>query len=39
MIIQFIPKTMEQTVQGILTALYNAVAKFGCGMIGYDLEI
>lgn len=27
------------TAQRILTALYNGIAKFGCGMIGYDLEI
>lgn len=27
------------TFQEILTVLYNCIAKLGCGMIGYDLEI
>jgi hypothetical protein len=39
MIIQYTQRRMVMTVQRILSALYDAVAKFGCGLIGYDLEI
>jgi hypothetical protein len=38
MTIQSIPKTMEQTVREILTALYEAVARFGCGLGGIPYE-
>jgi hypothetical protein len=36
---QYSLKTMAQTVQGILSALYRCIAKLGCGFIGYDLDI
>lgn len=39
MITQYTLKTMVTIVQEILTVLYNCIAKFGCGMIGHDLEI
>jgi hypothetical protein len=32
--IQSIQKTMAQIGQGILTALYEGLARFGCGMVG-----
>ena len=39
MITQYTLKTMVTTAQETLTVLYNCIAKFGCGTIGYDLEI
>ena len=38
MTIQCGPKTMEQTLKEILTALYEAVARFGCGLGGIWYE-
>jgi len=35
--IQYIPKMMEQTAREILTALYNGLALFGCGLAGIPL--
>jgi hypothetical protein len=35
---QSILKTMEQTVKEILIALYEAVARFGCGLEGIPYE-
>ena len=32
-------KMMEQTVKEILTALYNGLALFGCGLVGLPLTI
>jgi len=37
--IQCGPKTMEQTLKEILTALYNGLALFGCGLVGLPLTI
>jgi len=34
MIIQCGQKTMEQTLKEILTALYEGLARFGCGLGG-----
>jgi hypothetical protein len=39
MITQYTLRTMAMTVQETLIVLYKCVAKLGCGMIGYDLEI
>ncbi len=36
--IQFGQKKMEQTVKEILTALYEAIARFGCGLAGVPYE-
>jgi hypothetical protein len=38
MTIQSTLKTMAQTVLGILTALYEGVARFGCGLGGIPYE-
>jgi hypothetical protein len=37
--IQSIQKTMAQIGHGILTALFNGLAAFGCGMVGLPYEI
>lgn len=40
MITQFtLNKKVSGIVQETLTVLYNCIAKLGCGMIGYDLEL
>lgn len=36
--IQCGPKTMEQILKETLTALYEAVAKLGCGLAGIPYE-
>jgi hypothetical protein len=38
MITQSILKTMEQTVREILIALYEGLARFGCGLEGIPYE-
>jgi hypothetical protein len=38
MITQSILKTMEQTVREILIALYESLARFGCGLEGIPYE-
>jgi hypothetical protein len=38
MTIQSIQKMMAQIVQEILTALYNGLARFGCGIGGIWYE-
>jgi hypothetical protein len=39
MTIQSIQKMMAMTVSEILTALYNGLALFGCGIAGIPLTI
>lgn len=39
MTIQYIQKMMAQIVQETLTALYNGLALFGCGLAGIPLTI
>jgi hypothetical protein len=39
MTILFTQKTMAQIGQEILTALYNGLALFGCGIAGIPLTI
>jgi hypothetical protein len=39
MTIQCGQKMMEQTLKEILTALYNGLALFGCGLAGIPLTI
>jgi hypothetical protein len=39
MTIQYTLKMMAQIVQEILTALYNGLALFGCGLVGLPLTI
>jgi hypothetical protein len=34
MITQYIPQTMVTTLQKILTALYEGLSRFGCGIGG-----
>jgi hypothetical protein len=36
--IQFIQRKMVMTVQEILTALIEAIARFGCGLAGIPYE-
>jgi hypothetical protein len=38
MTIQYIPKMMAQIVQEILIALYDGLARFGCGLGGIWYE-
>jgi hypothetical protein len=37
--IQYIQKMMGPTVLAILTALFNGLALFGCGLVGLPLTI
>jgi len=36
---QYGQKMMEQTLKEILTALYNGLALYGCGLAGLPLTI
>ena len=36
--IQYIQRTMVMTLQKTLTALYEAIARFGCGLEGIPYE-